>query len=528
MIQGFTNLEKIRDEGMEKMTNVLEYLENSADRFPDKTAAKDEKVSCTYRELVKRAKEIGSLIAKETAVRKPVVCFMEKSVTALQCFMGIVYAGDFYVLVDPNFPLERIRQIFGVLEPEVVLTHAEHQEKLKETGYQGKVFEAGEIPCSVEEMTLEQIRSQALDTDPLYSIFTSGSTGTPKGVLICHRSVIDFIDHFTGIFNIEETDVIGNQAPFDFDVSVKDIYSCLKTGATLIIIPKSYFMFPNAVIDMLEDNHVTTLIWAVSALCLLNRLHGLKYKVPSCIHKIMFSGEMMPVKQLNQWRTYYPEAMFVNLYGPTEITCNCTYYILNRKFSEEEKLPMGQAFPNERVFLLDEDDREVTVVNQPAEVCVAGTALALGYYNNPEMTARAFTENPLNHSYPETIYRTGDLAYYGDDGKFYFAGRKDFQIKHMGHRIELEEIETVLGSLSMIEHACCFFDEQKNKIVAYYEGGEDKRAIIDEMKTKVPEFMVPNVFCNVEELPLTKNGKTDRNKLKEMYREGKKHGKERV
>ena len=342
-------------------------------------------------------------------------------------------------------------------------------------------------------------------------------------MLICHRSVIDFIDHFTATFHIDETDVIGNQAPFDFDVSVKDIYSCLKTGATLVIIPKSCFMFPNAVIDMLEENHVTVLIWAVSALVLLNRLHGLKYKVPADIRTIMFSGELMPVKQLNQWRSYYPDAAFVNLYGPTEITCNCTYYILDREFSEEEKLPMGQPFANERVFLLDGDD-EVTEPDHPAEVCVAGTALALGYYNNPEMTEKAFVQNPLNKNWAEVIYRTGDLAYYGKDHMLYFAGRKDFQIKHMGHRIELEEIETVLGSLSMIEHACCFFDEQKNKIVAYYVGSEDKRAIIDEMKTKVPEFMVPNVFMNVEQLPLTKNGKTDRNRLKEMYREGKKRG----
>lgn len=503
-----------------KKINVLEYLEASAKAYPEKIAAKDDKTCCTYRELEKRAKQIGTWLSKETQPHKPVAVFMEKSVAALQLFMGIVYAGDFYVLIDPNFPTWRIEQILGVLNPDIVITYPEYKDKLKEAGYGGKIAEVLEIQGDIDVMALENIRNQALDTDPLYSIFTSGSTGIPKGVLISHRSVIDFIDCFTELFHIEEKDVIGNQAPFDFDVSVKDIYSCLKTGATLIIIPKSSFMFPNAVIDMLEDNHVTTLIWAVSALCLLNRLHGLKYKVPSCINKIMFSGELMPIKQLNQWRNYYPHAMFVNLYGPTEITCNCTYYILDREFSEDDKLPMGTAFPNERVFLLDDCGQEVTEKNKAAEICVAGTALALGYYNNPEMTEKAFTQNPLNKNYPEIIYHTGDLAYIGEDEKFYFAGRKDFQIKHMGHRIELEEIEAVLGSLKDIEHACCFFDEQKNKVVAYYVGTDDKRAIIDNMKTKVPDFMVPNVFVNVEELPLNKNGKTDRNRLKEMYREG--------
>ena len=506
------------------MKNILEYLEQTAERFPEKVAAKDEKKQCTYSELKLRAKEIGTFIAKRHGVRKPVAVFMEKSVDTLQIFMGIVSAGDFYVLVDPSFPLQRITQILGVLEPEMVITKEEYKEKLSETGYQGMVVEVDELCGEIDEALLATIRNQSLDTDPLYGIFTSGSTGVPKGVVICHRSVIDFIEHFTEIFGITEQDVIGNQAPFDFDVSVKDIYSCLKTGATLVIIPKAYFRFPNNVVDMLEDNGVTTLIWAVSALCLLNRLHGLKYKVPSAINKIMFSGEMMPIKQLNQWRAHYPNAMFVNLYGPTEITCNCTYYILDREFTEDEKLPMGVAFPNERVFLLDDENHQIVDKNVSGEVCVAGTALALGYYNNPEMTAKAFTLNPLNTHYPEMIYHTGDLAYYGEDGEMYFAGRKDFQIKHMGHRIELEEIDTALNSLSGIERACTFFDEKKNRVVAFYVGIEDKRALIDEMKTKVPEFMVPNVFMQVEEMPLTKNGKIDRNYLKEMYQNGGKHG----
>lgn len=506
------------------MKNILEYLDATSAKYPNKIAVKDEKNECTYAQLQCKSREIGTYIAKQFSVRKPVVVFMEKSVETLQIFMGIVSAGDFYVLVDPGFPIQRISQILGVLEAELVITRKEYREKLLEAGYVDRIMEITEISCEVDDALLGKIREQSLDTDPLYGIFTSGSTGVPKGVVICHRSVIDFIENFTEIFNITEEDVVGNQAPFDFDVSVKDIYSCLKTGATLVIIPKAYFMFPNQVIDMLEDNHVTTLIWAVSALCLLNRLHGLKYKVPSAIKKIMFSGEMMPIKQLNQWRSYYPNAMFVNLYGPTEITCNCTYYIVDREYAEDEKLPMGKTFPNEKVFLLNEDNREVTDCNQAGEVCVAGTALALGYYNNPEMTAKAFTINPLNPHYPEMIYRTGDLAYYGDDGRMYFAGRKDFQIKHMGHRIELEEIDTALNCLCGVERACTFFDDKKNKVVAFYVGADDRRAIIEEMKTKVPEFMIPNVFIQVEEMPLTQNGKIDRNYLKELYQRGGTHG----
>ena len=505
------------------MKNVLDYLEASVLRHPDKVAVVDENGKCTYRELSESALKIGMTIAKITGPRRPVVVFMDKSITALKAFMGIVYAGCFYTLLDPSFPADRISSILGILDTELVLTNEKYRAKLEDSGYNGKVLIVDEILAAdisdEDGHVLKNIRQGMVDTDPLYCNFTSGSTGVPKGVLVAHRSVIDFIDCFTETFKITENDVIGNQAPFDFDVSVKDIYSSLKLGATLVIIPKSYFMFPNAVVDMIENNGVTTLIWAVSALCMLSRLHGLKYKAPDSINKILFSGEQMPVKQLNVWRSYYPDAMFVNLYGPTEITCNCTYHVLDREYGEDERLPIGRAFSNERVFLLNDDNAEITadMHNVPGELCVAGTALALGYYRNPEMTGKAFTLNPLNKDYPEMIYHTGDLAYWGEDGCLYFAGRKDFQIKHMGHRIELEEIESVLGAVSLVEQACCFFDEVKSKIVAYYAGSDDKKAILAEMKQRVPDYMVPNILICVDELPLNKNGKTDRNKLKELY-----------
>lgn len=501
------------------MKNVLEYLEQSASLNPGKIAAIDEVTRCTYSELVKSAKVVGSYLADENKMRKPVVVFMEKSVRTLQLFMGIVYAGDFYVLVDPSFPDERIMQILGVLNPRIVITREEHREKLLESGYKGEYVLETEIVCEADDVKLEGIRSLSTDTDPLYGIFTSGSTGVPKGVLICHRSVIDFIDCFTGTFGITGEDVIGNQAPFDFDVSVKDIYSCLKTGATLVIIPKAYFMFPNKVTDMLDDNKVTTLIWAVSALVLLNRLHALKYKVPSAINKIMFSGEVMPIKQLNAWRSFYPNATFVNLYGPTEITCNCMYYVVDREFADDGKLPMGKAFDNERVFLLSEEDKLITDNGEPGEICVVGTALALGYYNNPKATQKAFVQNPLCGEYNEMMYRTGDLGVY-ENGEMYFAGRKDFQIKHMGHRIELEEVEMALNSLSCVDAVCVFFDEKKNRMVAYYVGTEDKGLITEEMKKKVPDFMIPNLFVTIPDMPLTKNGKTDRKGIRAMYEEG--------
>lgn len=499
--------------------NVLEYLEKSAELYPDKIAVKDDYLESTYKELYMRAKQIGTALTDYTTVRKPVVVFMEKCVEALNLFLGIAYAGCFYVLIDPTYPAHRIEQILNLLDTEIIITTKKYADILTHIKTDKTVLDYDLINVEISEEKLASVRMQATDMDPLYCNFTSGSTGTPKGVLVSHGSVIDFIDQFTGIFDITSEDVFANQAPFDFDVSVKDIYSCLKTGATLVIIPRQFFMFPQEVMDRIEANNVTVLVWAVSAMCMVSRLHALKYKAPQSIRQIMFSGEKMPIKQLDRWMSFYPDARFVNLYGPTEITCNCTYHILDRSYNEDEIIPIGKPFPNEKVFLLN-DGQIITEANVSGELCVAGRALALGYYKNEEITARSFVNNPANPDYPERIYKTGDLAFYGEDGLLYFSGRKDFQIKHMGHRIELEEIELYLNAVPGVEQCCCFFDDVKNKVVAFYVGDSEKRFIIDSLKEKVQEFMIPNVFVHLDELIYSNNGKIDRKCMKETYLKG--------
>ena len=165
---------------------------------------------------------------------------------------------------------------------------------------------------------------------------------------------------------------------------------------------------------------------AVSALCIVTTLNGFDYKVPESINKVIFSGEVMPIKHLNKWREIYPDAMFVNVYGPTEITCNCTYYIVDREFELEDVLPMGSAFPNERVFLLDENNNQICSdePKKTGEICVSGTAVTMGYFNNREKTDSAFVQNPLNPYYNEIIYRTGDLGYYNERGEMCFSSRR--------------------------------------------------------------------------------------------------------
>lgn len=514
--------------------NILELLERSAERFPDRPAFGDPEKDISFRELVRKARAAGELLAADVPSESPVAFYLEKSVDAVIAMFGAVYAGGFYSFIDVRQPAARAQKVFDVLEPAVLITDEENAEKAEELSFGGRrillkdlLEQAGRTLSGQKEPlpplspVLARIRSTMTDTAPLYVNFTSGSTGTPKGVAVCHRSVIEFIAHFAPLFQVTEEDIFGNQAPFDFDVSVKDIYSGLYTGAKVQIIPREYFSNPTQLMDYLCEKKTTVLIWAVSAMCFVSIMNALDYRTPETVRAVGFSGEVMPIKQLNVWKKYLPGAMYVNLYGPTEITCNCTYYVLNpeKEYGLEEVIPAGTAFENEKVFLLDEENQEVNPsdLSGEGEICVGGTCVALGYYRDPERTAAAFVQNPLNDRYPERIYRTGDIGRYDADGNLVYVSRKDFQIKHLGHRIELGEVEADTMARDGVSRACCIYDAKKKRLILFYTGERDKKDLEKELKEILPPFMVPNKTIRLEEMPLNKNGKIDRHALEAIY-----------
>lgn len=505
------------------MDNILKYLENTAEKFPDKTAVDDGNQQFTYQELLNRARHFGLFFLNRTEPGRPVAILHEKSSEVLSAMFGVVYAGCFYVMIDPEQPLERLKDILTVLETDLVITDSTYRHQLDDAGYQGQIYLLEEEP-SDEAVTAQELdklmerRSFAKNTDLLYGIFTSGSTGKPKCVAVSHQAVIDFIGHFTKQFQIADRDRIGNQAPFDFDVSVKDIYSAITTGATLVLVPKRLFALPPKLLDYLCDKKVTVMVWAVSALCLISSLKGLKYKIPEDARLIMFSGEVMPVKQMRLWQQALPQTEFVNLYGPSEITCNCTWYPVQREFQDGEVIPAGKAFNGRTVFLLDDTGAEITEPGKTGEICVAGESLADGYYHNEEETARRFVQGIIA-STGETAryYKTGDLGYYGEDENLYFAGRKDFQIKHMGHRIELEEIERAFEKLDGVSRCCCLFDKKRNKLLGFYTGDSEEKEVHQELKRYLPIYMIPAKIRKIDKMPLNKNGKIDRKYLAEEW-----------
>ncbi len=504
------------------MNNVIEYLENTSLKHKNKIAVIEENKTINYYNLNKYSKIIGTFITEKKHFNEPIIVFMDKGINTLISFLGIIYSGCYYTLLNPEFPENRIQQIKSVINSKVVITDSIHKELASKYFSDCDVlFIENLMNGTINNKLLDEVKTKHIDYDPLYVNFTSGSTGIPKGVTISHRSVIDFINKFTEIFNFNENDIIANQAPFDFDVSVKDIFSALRVGATLLIIPTKYFSNPSMLLDYICKNKITTMTWAVSALCLITTFHGLDYKVPTHVKKILFSGEVMPIKHLKIWMEHLPNTTFVNLYGPTEITCNCTYHIIDRKRNYLDKIPIGKPFPNERVILLDENNNEITSQNISGEICVSGTSLALGYFNNSEQTNKSFTQNPCIHNYLQLMYHTGDLGYYNENKEIVFNGRKDFQVKYLGHRIELEDVDKSIMKCEKVMRVCTIFEEEKSILYGFYVGDIQKKELHSFLKDLLPIHMIPTKLVQMDKFPMTKNGKIDRKKLLSLYKEAK-------
>ena len=500
--------------------SVLSWLDETAKRLPNKLALQDISGNITYQEYRSKSLAIAYKIVElnKGEMKKPVVVYLEKGKEVLVSFMGVAYSGCFYSPIDTEMPQSRVDKILEVLKPEIVIT----TNKLK-TNFEKFNFIVSsyiiyeETICSEEDETaVKPYTEKIIDTDLLYVLFTSGSTGVPKGVSICHRSVIDYTDWVTETFNITQKDTFGNQAPFYFDNSILDIYSCMKTGATLNIIPKKLFFQPVPLLEYIKYNKINTIFWVPSALIVVSKLKAFRnVDLSDTLKRVLFCGEVMPNKQLNIWRKFLPNVTYANLYGPTEITDACTYYIVDREFSDDEPLPIGIPMSNTDILVLNDEDKLVTD-DEVGELCVRGTSLAMGYYNNPEKTRSAFVQNPLNKAVPEIIYRTGDLVRYNEYREIIYISRKDFQIKHLGHRIELGEIETAISSLEEVTLNCCLYDEKNQKIVLFVDAQVDRDYIKERIEKLVPEYMIPGKVIYLENMPINANGKIDRIKLKEL------------
>lgn len=501
--------------------NILEYFENGSAKYHrERCAIIDQDRSYSFAQVEKYAKRCASsIIKKADKVKHPIAVYLPKSAEVILADLGIVYSGNIYTNLDVKSPTQRIQNILNNIKPALVITSKTLSSSVEAMGVEAnRILLIEAIFSDSVEYDNKELRTRLdtiIDTDPLCIINTSGSTGTPKGVVLNHRSTIDFMDWVFDHFDFDHNTRIGSLSPFYFDIYTLELNLCLAKGATIIIIPEPAAVFPAKLMQYLSDQAISFIFWVPSIMATISAQNLLDKFDLTRLAKIFFAGEVFPMKHLNCWRKALPKATFVNLYGPIEITVDCTYYVLDREFRDDEVLPIGFPCKNSDVLILNEHNA-VCRSGEHGELCVRGSSLAMGYWNDPEKTAKAFVQNPLNPYYPELIYRTGDMVYRNDNNEIVFVGRKDFQIKHMGYRIDLSEIEHQTLCIEGIANACVVYNKARKEITLFYEIKEkqiDSAAIRKQLSNIFPKYMLPTVLHQMPELPRNPNGKIDRNGL---------------
>lgn len=497
-------------------TNILEYLEATAGRLPDKVAFSDGQDSLTFAELLRAARSIGSALLQRSCGRgRPVAILMEKHPTVPAAFFGAVYAGGFYVPLDPAMPAPRMESILATVGADCLIADEKGAMLAESLNWHGRILRYPDLAGEPENAdALRAVRDAQLDTDPIYVVFTSGSTGTPKGVAACHRSVIDYTEALSEALEFDESCVFANQTPLFFDAPLKELMPTVKFGATTYFVPRQLFLFPMKLCDFLNEHRINTVCWVVTALTMISSFGVLEKNPPKYLRTVAFGSEVFPPRQYALWRKALPEATFFNLYGPTEATGMSCFWRADRELEEDEPIPVGKPFRNTGVLLLGEDGKPAAP-GEVGEIYLRGTCVTLGYYNDPARTAAAFVQNPVQSAYPETVYRTGDLASYNRHGELVFHSRADAQIKHQGHRIELGEIEAAAAKCADMRQACCVYDDVHKRIVLYYTGTVEVPALTGVLRTYLPRYMLPSVLRKLERIPQMPNGKIDRKGLKQ-------------
>ncbi len=373
-----------------------------------------------------------------------------------------------------------------------------------------------EAPLSEQEKKdVLALREGCIDTDLLCIINTSGSTGTPKAVALNHRSFIDFTEVVCEAGLVGDTEVVASLSPIVFDIFSFELCMLMAKGSTLVLVPDSFAAFPVRLLELLALREVTFLFWVPTIMVNIANMDLLsKIPLPS-LKMAWFAGEVFPTAKFNYWRKHLPQTTFANFYGPIEITLDCVYHVVDRPLRDDEPIPIGKPFRNTSILVLDEDDHPVALGGE-GELCIRGSSLAMGYYNNPEKTSVAFVQNPLNQAYPEFIYRTGDMVCWNEYGELVFKGRKDTLIKHLGYRIELAEIEhVVINILKLATNCCALYNKEEKKIVLVYEASQSvpDKEWRQKLGDILPRYMIPAVYRCIEEMPRNTNGKIDRYEL---------------
>ena len=505
-----------------KYRRITDYLDDTVSRLPEKVAYLDDSRELTFKQIRDEAYRLAYGLLDHGISKEPVGVFLDQCVEVVPSIMGCAYSGNFYSILDTEMPQSRSKKILETLRPSAIITCREKFEIIEGIIEATELVDVlvliyeeeqkREVTCDLET-GVDTAKEKVSREDVLFVLFTSGSTGTPKGVMQSHGAMMAEAEWLPTTVQIDEDTVFVNQAPFYFIMSTLELFQTVLNGCTTCSPPRMAFAFPGMMLEYMIEHKVNTLYWVPTMLCILADVGVLDEEELPALRLVMISGEAMPVKQLNMWMDAFPNAVFANEYGPTELADICAYYIVDRRFNDHESLPIGKAAAHMSLIVLDDDDKEIAA-DEEGELCGIGPSVAYGYINDPKRTAEVFTRNPLSANVKDKMYRTGDIVRFNKQNDLVFVARKDDQIKHMGHRIELGEIEAAAGAVAGVARCACVYDDLNKMIVLFYTGDISKEAVLERIKDFLSDYMLPKRIERLDALPLNNNGKIDKKRLK--------------
>lgn len=485
----------------------------------------------SYRQLNSMANQMACLLVARNVTAGDVVCLSgTKTLYSYAAMLACLKIGAIYSILDPDSPVERLRKILSTCTPKLLLAEESFLHKLAQV-----TADLCITPLTTDERVLvpniqkysddnlEQTR-YVTGTNPAYIMYTSGSTGFPKGAVMTHGNVLNLIAWSQETYAISSEDILTNVNPLYFDNSVFDFYSALFIGACLVPFAKEEVRDPKLLVEKVDAAGCTLWFSVPSLLIFLQTMRATDGNYLRSIRRFVFGGEGYPKAKIKRlYDTYGDSSEFHNVYGPTECTCICSSYrITDEDLQNIQGLPpLGKLANNFSFLILNEDEKQVPA-GEVGELCLLGPNVGKGYYNDPGRTAASFVQNPYNTKFQEIMYKTGDLARLDPaDSKLYIQGRKDNQIKHMGYRIELEEVEAALHCLDYIAEAAALHSSANGlsklmAVVAMRDPIPDEQ-IRQDLKHIIPDYMVPAIFYHEEMLPKNPNGKVDRRALAAKY-----------
>lgn len=528
------------------MANLLhQLLQKSSLKYPDKIAVIEGKNSISYQELDFISNQLAhNLIKFECKKGDRIGIYLNKSIEAVISIFGILKAGGIYVPLPTSVPVKRIISLIEDAEIHTIITHEKQFQSLNKfldsssplttviftddsltnlNNYPQKLINWREILHSVLIPPSPPLKGGDLQPEDIaYILYTSGSTGKPKGVMISHRASLNFVNWSYNCFQVEPSDRLSNHAPLHFDLSIFDIFTTIKAGATVILIPPSLSVFPLNLAHYIAEQEIT--IWySVPSILIQLTLQGeLKPEQFSHLRHILFAGEVFPLKYLKQLMEALPNVNYHNLYGPTE-TNVCTYYPVTKISDEEENsLPIGKACANLEIFAINEQGK-IAEIEEIGELYVSGLSLMSGYWGMSQATDQVLVKDPRFADSTTKVYRTGDLVKLKKDGNYLFLGRQDNQIKSRGYRIDLGEIESIIYKNADIQEGVVIAipDEQiGNKLLAFVvllpNLDINTRDLASFCAKYLPKYMIPEFEIRAS-LPKTSTEKIDRTLLKKEY-----------